>query len=159
MNGHQACEPRTGHARALRGIALVAAAVFAAAVAAGCGRHHREAKTQEEFRQKFDRMTEKTLKKVDATDDQKAKIRPIADDLAKSLWGFREEHRAIRERFLKAFEAPTVDGAEVARIRTDAMALADRTSAAVTGAIVKASAILSPEQRGKLASRWRKCYR
>ncbi len=147
-----------GGRRLVRRAALVACVILAAGIVAGCARHrHEGAKTPEEFRARFAKITERALKKVDATEDQKAKIRPIADDLAGALYGFREEHRAIRSRFLKAFEADTVDPAEVAKIREDALALADRASKTVTEALVKASAVLTPAQRRKLAERWRKC--
>jgi Spy/CpxP family protein refolding chaperone len=45
----------------------------------------------------------------------------------------------------------------VGKIRTDALALADRATAKMTEALVKASGILSPEQRRKLTERWKKC--
>jgi Spy/CpxP family protein refolding chaperone len=136
---------------------LAACALFLAGSLAGCGRHHRAAKTQEEFQARFEKVTNRALKKADATDEQKAAIKPIANDLAASMWAFREEHRAIRERFVKAFEADKVDAGEVAKIRSDALALADRASAKMTEALVKASGILSPGQRRKLTERWRKC--
>ncbi len=147
-----------GPRRLVRQAALVACAILAAALVAGCARHrHGGAMTPEEFRAKFDKVTERALKKVDATEDQKARIRPIADDLANALYGFREEHRAIRARFLKAFEADKVDPGEVANIREDALALADRASKKITDSMVKASEILTPEQRRKFAERWKKC--
>ncbi len=149
---------RGGSRRLFRDAALLACALLAAAVVAGCGRHHhRSAKSPEEFRERFGKYTERALKKADATDDQKAKIRPIADDLATALYGFREEHRAIRRRFIDAFEAEKVNPEEVAKIREDALALADRASKKVTESLVKASEVLSPAQRRKLAERWRKC--
>jgi Spy/CpxP family protein refolding chaperone len=142
----------------LRWAALVACLILAAGVITGCGRHrHEGAKTPEEFRQRFDKATQRALKKADVTDDQKARIKPIADEMATALYGFREEHRAIRSRFVKAFEAEKVDPAEVAKIREDAVALADKASRTMTEAIVKASAVLTPEQRRKLAERWKKC--
>ncbi len=158
MTGPERTAPRQGRGHRLaRSAALVACAFRLAGLAAGCARHHREARTQEEFRQRFEKITDKTLKKLDATDEQKAKIRPIADDLANALWGFREEHRAIRDRFVKAFEAQKVDPAEISKIRTDALALADKASARFTESLVKAAEVLTPEQRGKLASHWKKC--
>lgn len=147
-----------GARRRVRQAALVACAILVAGVVAGCARHrHEGAKTPEEFRAKFDRITQRALKKADATEEQKARIKPIADDLATALYGFREEHRALRSRFIKAFEADTVDPAEVAKIRDDAVALADRASKTVTESIVKASAVLAPAQRRKLAERWKQC--
>jgi len=137
---------------------LIACAILASGLIAGCGRyHHRAAKTPEEFRERFDKATQRALKKMDATEDQKARIKPIADDLATAMSGFREEHKAITGRFIKAFEAEKMDPEEVAKIRADALALADRATRKITEAIVKASDILSPEQRRKLAERWKKC--
>ncbi len=148
----------SGVRRLARLSAIVALAIVAAAAVAGCARHrHVSARTPEEFREKFDKATMHALGKVDATEDQKARIKPIADDLATALYGFREEHRAIRARLVKAFEAEKVDPAEVAKIREDALALADRASKKMTEAMVKASEVLTPAQRRKLAERWRKC--
>lgn len=158
MNEMTACDPGRA-SRLLRTQAvLIACAILAFGMAAGCARYqpHR-AKTPEEFRERFDKVTQRTLKKIDATEDQKARIKPIADDLAMALSGFREEHRAIRGRFVKAFEAEKVDPEEVARIRSDALALADRASRKFTESIVKASEVLTPVQRRKLAERWKKC--
>ncbi len=144
--------------RLVRQAALVACAVLATGIVTGCARHHHGgAMSFERFRAKFDKVTQRALKTADATEDQKARIRPIADDLAVALYGFREERRAIGARFIKAFEADTVDPAEVAKIREDALALADRASKKMTEALVKASAVLAPEQRRKLAERWRRC--
>jgi hypothetical protein len=86
----------------------------------------------------------RALKKLDATEDQKARIKPIADDLGMALSGFREEHKVLRSRFVKSLEAEKVDPAEVARIRADALALADRATGKIAEAIVKA-----PSRRGR----------
>ncbi len=147
-----------GADRFMRQAAIVALAILAAGAVAGCARHrHEGAKTPEEFRAKFDKVTQRALEKADATEDQKAGIKPIADDLATALYGFREEHMAIRSRLIRAFEAEKVDPAEVAKIREDALALADRASRKITEAMVKASDVLTPAQRRKLVERWRKC--
>ncbi len=158
MNDGTIDASKGGAQRLFRQAVLVGCAILAAGVVAGCGRHrHEGAKTPEEFRAKFEKVTQRALKKADATEDQKARIKPIADDLATALYGFREEHRAIRSRFIKAFEAEKVDPAEVGKIREDAVALADRASRKITEAIVKASDVLTPEQRRKLTERWKKC--
>jgi Spy/CpxP family protein refolding chaperone len=158
MNEIRASDPGSGARLLCRQAVLIACAILAFGLVAGCARYqpHR-AKTPEEFRERFDKVTQRTLKKIDATEDQKARITPIADDLAMALSGFREEHRAIRARFVKAFEAEKVDAGEVARIRADMLALADRASGKFTESIVKASDVLTPEQRRKLAERWKKC--
>jgi Spy/CpxP family protein refolding chaperone len=158
MNELTARDPGRGARLLCRQAVLIACAILAFGLVAGCARYqpHR-AKTPEEFRERFDKVTQRTLKKIDATEDQKARITPIADDLAMALSGFREEHRAIRARFVKAFEAEKVDAGEVARIRADMLALADRASGKFTESIVKASDVLTPEQRRKLAERWKKC--
>jgi len=147
-----------GTRRIVRQAALVACAILAAGIVAGCARHRLEgARTPEEFQARFGKFTERALKKVDATEDQKARIRPIAGDLAAALYGFREERRAIRGRFIKAFEADRVDPGEVATIRDDALALADRASKRITESMVKASEVLSPGQRRKLLEHWKRC--
>jgi len=147
-----------GARRLLRNAALLACAILAAAELAGCGRHrHEGAKTPEEFRARFDKVTQRAFKKIDATPEQRARIQPISDDLGATLYGFREENRALGTRFIKAFEAEKVDPAEFAKIREDALALADRASAKLNEAIVNASEVLTPEQRRKLVQRWKEC--
>jgi Spy/CpxP family protein refolding chaperone len=147
-----------GCARRLwRRAVLIACAVLTAAAVAGCGRHQRDvAMTPEEFRERFDRATERALERMDATEEQKARIRPIADDLAAAMYGFREEHKALRDRFVEAFEAERVDPEEVAKIRAEALALTDRATGELAEAIIRASEVLTPEQRRKLAERWKK---
>jgi Spy/CpxP family protein refolding chaperone len=158
MNEMQASDPGRGARRLCRQAVIIACAILAFGIVAGCARYHpHRAKTPEEFRERFDKATQRALKKIDATEDQKARIKPIADDLAIALSGYREEHRALRGRFVKAFEAETVDSEEVARVRADLLALADRASRKFTESIVKASEVLTPEQRRKLAERWKKC--
>jgi len=147
-----------GARRLFRQAVLVACAILVTGVVAGCARHrHEGAKTPEEFRARFDKVTQRAFKKIDATAEQRAKIQPISDDLAAALYGFREENRAIGTRFIKAFEADKVDPAEFAKIREDAIALADRASKKLNEAIVNASGVLTPEQRRKLVERWKKC--
>jgi Spy/CpxP family protein refolding chaperone len=158
MNDGKGFDPFFGARRIRRQALLFACVILASGVAAGCARHHPHgAKTPEEFRERFDKATQRALKKMDATEDQKARIKPIADDLGMALSGFREEHKDIRSRFVKALEAEKVDPGEVERIRADTLALADRATGKMTEAIVKVSDILTPEQRRKLADRWNKC--
>lgn len=158
MNERRLFHPGGNARRLCRQAVLIACAILVSGVVAGCGRHHHHgAKTPEEFRARFDKATQRALKKMDATEDQKARIQPIADDLATAMYGFRQEHKAIRGRFLKAFEAEKVDPEEVAKIRADVLALADRASRKMTESILKASDVLTAEQRRKLAERWKKC--
>jgi Spy/CpxP family protein refolding chaperone len=158
MNDGKFFDSFRGTLRIRRQALLIACAILASGAAAGCARYHPHgAKTPEEFRERFDKATQRALKKMDASEDQKARIKPIADDLGMALSGFREEHKAIRSRFAKALEAEKVDPAEVARIRADALALADRATGKMAEAIIKASDILTPGQRRKLTERWKKC--
>ncbi|MBI5420330.1 MAG: periplasmic heavy metal sensor [Deltaproteobacteria bacterium] len=158
MNDRRGFDSGSGARRFCRQAVLITCAILASGFIAGCGRyHHHGAKTPEEFRERFDRATQRALEKMDATEDQKSRIKPIADDLAAALSGFREERNAIRSRFIEAFEAEKVDPEAVAKIRADALALADRASRTMTEAIIKASDVLTPEQRRKLAERWKKC--
>jgi periplasmic protein CpxP/Spy len=157
MNDRKVFDPGGGSGRFWRRAVLVTCAILASGAVAGCGRqHHYRAKTPEEFRERFDRATERALERMDATEEQKARIRPIADDLAAAMSRFREEHKALKDRFVKAFEAEKVDPEEVARIRADALALADRATREMAEAIVEASDVLTPEQRRTLAEQWKK---
>jgi periplasmic protein CpxP/Spy len=157
MSDRKVFDPGGGAGRFWRRAVLVTCAILASGAVAGCGRqHHYGAKSPEEFRERVDRATGRALERMDATEEQKARIRPIADDLAAAMYGFREEHKALRDRFVEAFEAEQVDSEEVAKIRADALALADRATRELAEAIVEASRVLTPEQRRTLAERWKK---
>lgn len=99
------------------------------------------------------RSAERMLDGVNATDAQRTQIRQIFKAAADDMKGQREQRRALHERSLQVFSAPTVDAAAAESLRQQMLALHDQASKRRMQAMVDASQVLTPEQRVKLAER------
>jgi len=117
----------------------------------GCWGHKRmSAMTPEERAARADFGTEWVLGKVDATPEQKARIKAIVQDAIKDLAQVREQHVKNRQAFLDALTQPTVNRDALKQIRQSEMQLAESASDRFVNAIADAADVLTPEQRGKL---------
>jgi protein CpxP len=99
------------------------------------------------------RGLDRMLDGVDATEAQRAQIKQIAKAAADDLRGQREQRRALMDRAMAVYTAPTVDATAAEQLRQQMLAQHDATSKRMTAAMVEASRVLSPEQRAKLAER------
>lgn len=106
--------------------------------------------------ERLDRMLDRMLDGVDATDEQRSQIRQIARDAMGDLKTQREGSRALREQATTLFTQPTVDAAAVEAARQQMLQQHDATTRRVSQALVDASRVLTPEQRTKLAERMSK---
>ena len=95
----------------------------------------------------------KMLDRVDATDEQKQKIKAIFEKTRDTLKAERKEAKAgdNRQKMIDILKAPTIDAAAVETLRADRTARMEARSKAMTAAIVEAANVLTPEQRVKLA--------
>jgi len=117
----------------------------------GCWGHKRmSAMTPEERAARADFGTEWVLGKVDATSEQKTRIKAIVQDAIKDLAQVREQHVKNRQAFLDALTQPTVNRDALKQIRQSEMQLAESASDRFVNAIADAADVLTPEQRGKL---------
>ena len=92
------------------------------------------------------------LGKVDATPEQKTRIKAIVQDAIKDLSQVREEHIKNRNAFVQALTQPTVDRATLQQIRQAEMQLAESVSDRFVNRDRRCSGCAgTPEQRGKLA--------
>ncbi len=103
--------------------------------------------------ERIDRSVDRMLKGLDATDAQRSQIRQIARSAAADLRTQREASRALREQGLQLFAAPVVDARAVEAHRQQRLAQQDQVSRRISQAMLEVSAVLSPEQRGKLVAR------
>lgn len=94
---------------------------------------------------------ERMMEVVDATPDQKARAEPIVDDLVSEVLPLIERHREHRRALMAAFDGSGVDRDAVEVIRTAELDLIDRASSAIADAATDIGAILTPEQREKVA--------
>jgi periplasmic protein CpxP/Spy len=117
----------------------------------GCWGHKRmSAVTPEQRAARADFATDWVLSRVDASEEQKVRIKAIVQDAVKDLGQVREEHLKNRQAFMEALSQPTVDRAALKQIRASEMQLAESASDRFVTAIADAADVLTPEQRGKL---------
>jgi periplasmic protein CpxP/Spy len=124
-----------------------------------CRGHHAGALTPEQRSERAQAMTDRMLNKLDATPEQRTRIKAIVQDAMRDLSQAREEHVKNRQAFVEALKQPTVDREALKQIRRAELGLAESASDRMVNAIADAADVLTPEQRGKLAQmaeRWRR---
>jgi periplasmic protein CpxP/Spy len=98
-------------------------------------------------------MSERMLDGVNATPEQRSRIRDIMkaarDDLAKQ----REAGQALRDLAMGVFTQPTIDARAAESLRQQMLAHHDQASKRTMQAMLDAAAVLTPEQRKQLAER------
>ena len=99
------------------------------------------------------RMMERMLDNVDATAEQRSRIHEIAKAAATDLRAQHESRRALRDQAMTLFTQPTVDARAAEALRQQMMQQHDQASRRWMQAMLDASAVLTPEQRAKLADR------
>jgi protein CpxP len=135
-------------------VGLFATALPVAALAGGFGGHFGppRAETAEEARDHADRMAERALDRVDATDAQRAQVDAVLDTAVPKMFAIHEDGAALREQGRDLFTAPTIDRAAVESLRAEAMTLADEGSRLMADTAVQIATILTPEQRQDLGA-------
>jgi len=99
------------------------------------------------------RGLDRMLDSVNATTEQRAQIKQIAERARTDLKAQHEASRAGREQMMKLFTAPVVDANAVEAARQQNLQRHDQASRRITQAMVEASRVLTPEQRQQLADR------
>jgi protein CpxP len=112
----------------------------------GMGEHGMFMGSPERMARGIDRM----LDGVNATDAQRAQIKQIAQQAAVDLKAQREAGRALHDKSLAIFTAPTVDAAAAESVRQQMLAQHDTASRRMLQAMLDVSRVLTPEQRAKL---------
>jgi len=96
------------------------------------------------------RRLERILDRVNATPGQRSQIHAVWDGLRPQLRALRTQHGELRRQIVAAVTAPTINAADIEKLRQQSMSVADKTSALFTQGIVASAQVLTPEQR-KLA--------
>jgi periplasmic protein CpxP/Spy len=97
-------------------------------------------------------MIERMLDRVDATDEQRAKIKVIVDRAQVEMAGLRSERKAVMEDITGILKAPTVDRSAIETKRAERLAKVDATSKQMTAAFADIADVLTPEQRKIVAA-------
>lgn len=96
-------------------------------------------------------MIERQLDRIGASTEQKSRIRDIFAKAAEEQKAQREAQRSLRDEALGIFTQPNVDARAAEALRQKMMAAHEQSSRRWMQAMLDASAMLTPEQRGKLA--------
>ncbi len=99
------------------------------------------------------RMVERMLDSVNATTEQRAQIKQIADRATAARKAQRESGRALREQGLKLFTQPVVDANAAEALRQQMLQQHDQGSRRMMQTMLEVSRVLTPEQRKQLAER------
>lgn len=99
------------------------------------------------------RMFERMLESVNATADQRTRVRGIMTSAMEDVRKQRDAGRALRAQAMTLFTQPTVDPAAVEALRKQMLQQHDQVSHRMMQAMLEASAVLTPEQRAQLAER------
>ena len=94
------------------------------------------------------------LAEVEATDDQRDRVRAIAADAIADMGEFREFKREGRQALVEALTKETVDRAELEALRQQKLDVADRASQRLVTALADVADVLTPDQRKELAEEW-----
>jgi Spy/CpxP family protein refolding chaperone len=128
---------------------LLGALLGAQAYAFGPGGRHGHL-SPERMERMIDRRLDGMLDRIDATADQRTRIKGTVARLKPEIKGLHEEKAKLHEAGRKALEASTLDPGEIERVRREAIKLADRGSSVMTRALVEVAGVLTPEQRKEL---------
>jgi protein CpxP len=96
------------------------------------------------------------LAEIDATAEQRERIATILKGLANDMQQNRQRHMQARRQSLELLAAPTIDRAQLEKLRVEQMQLGDVTSRRILQAMMDSAEVLSPEQRAKLIERWQR---
>ena len=99
------------------------------------------------------RGIEHMLDSVNATADQRAQIKQIAERARADMKAQHEAGRALREQSMKLFTQPTVDANAAEALRQQMLQQHDQASRRMMQAMIEASRVLTPEQRKQMADR------
>lgn len=102
------------------------------------------------------RFMERMLDRVDATAEQRTKIRAIFEAAGKDMRAQADTRRQLHEQGLALLAQPTIDANAVESLRQQMLAQHDQASQRWSKAMVEAANVLTPQQRTQLADEMRK---
>jgi len=103
--------------------------------------------TDVEIQDRVTRMVRHLGIEIDATPEQEAKIIAVAVGTAKELRPLREQAKTTAMELQQLLTAPTVDRTALEDLRASRVAVVDRISKTLVGAVGDVAEVLTPEQR------------
>ncbi len=106
--------------------------------------------TAETARERADRVADRALSRVDATDEQRAEVGAILDEAVPKLFAAKVEHRQNHDAWKAALGAETIDRAALEALRVEAIESADEVSSLGLDVVADLAEVLDADQRGEL---------
>jgi Spy/CpxP family protein refolding chaperone len=152
----EAQPPRDPTAREfLAGVA--AAALLLALIVAGtlittsCQAYHRAHHEPGEMREHAESMADRLLSRIDATEEQKAKVQTILSPLVADFVDTRIEHQAARAAVVAELTGSSIDREALEALRLERIKAFDELSRRIVGSVADIAEVLTREQRQELA--------
>ena len=101
----------------------------------------------------IERRVNRVLGLVDASTEQRQKVRQILEAAGNDLYPIRQQRMENRKQIGAALAAATIDRARIEQLRQEQLKLNDTASKRMTDAITDAAEVLTPAQRAELAKR------
>ena len=101
----------------------------------------------------IERRVNRVLGAVDASTEQRQKVRSILEAAGNDLYPIRQQRMENRKQIGAALAAATIDRAKIEQLRQEQVKLNDTASKRMTDAITDAAEVLTPAQRAELAKR------
>ena len=124
---------------------------------AGSCRHGHAMRDPAAMQERASFMADWVLKRVDATEEQRTQVNAILKASIDEMLELRSQHHANRDAMRTALTQPTIDRAELERIRSAEMQLAETASNKLVASVADIAEVLTPEQRKAIADmggRW-----
>jgi Spy/CpxP family protein refolding chaperone len=98
----------------------------------------------------------RALRIVATTEEQRAEINAILDEVATEIYRLRKERKNLRTQVIEALQAERVNHVDLTKIQIASANLFQETSSVMVDAVLDVSEVLSPEQRIEVIKSWRK---
>jgi periplasmic protein CpxP/Spy len=101
-----------------------------------------------------ERRFERTMREIEATDEQADRLRDIFEAARDELMPARADFHAFRDELAALISAPRIDRDAAERLRAERVEALDRASRRMTEALLEAAEVLTPEQRVALVEKF-----
>lgn len=109
------------------------------------------------MRARLELATDWILSRIEASDEQRQRVKTIVQATAQEFTPMREQHHQNRQALLQALAQPTIDRTTLEEIRHAELQLAETASERLVTALGDVAEVLTPEQRARLVEftgRW-----
>jgi Spy/CpxP family protein refolding chaperone len=128
-----------------------------ALAARGHGRRWHRGEPWSEAR--FEKLLQHFYVEVEATEEQKQRLAPVARDAVRELRPMLERAHSARREAIELLTRDPVDRGALERLRAEHVRLADEASRRLSQALADAAEVLTPAQREGLAQHWQRRMR